>query len=88
MIRSTKSIWVSSMVVSILYEGVLATWLADWILSPHTARDNLLAANREGISSSLGYLAIYLAGDALKFVYQGSDNDGYRAKENSGKPSF
>jgi len=31
---------------------------------------------------------IYLSGDALRLVYQGSDDNGYRAKANSGKHSF
>ena len=52
----------SSVIVSILYEGVLTFWLADWILSTDTPRDDLISANREGIFSSLGYLAVYLAG--------------------------
>ena len=52
----------SSVVVSILYEGFLTFWLADWILATETPRDDLISANREGIFSSLGYLAVYLAG--------------------------
>ena len=55
--------WVGSVAVSILYEGVLTFWMADWILSTETPRENLISANREGIFSSLGYLAVYLAGN-------------------------
>ena len=49
--------------MSIAYEGFLTFWLADWILGSETPRDDLISANREGIFSSLGYLAVYLAGN-------------------------
>lgn len=56
-----KSIWTGSVVIAILYEGLLSFGMVDWILSD-APRDDLLSANREGLCSSLGYLAIYLAG--------------------------
>ena len=61
-IHETKTVWVTSLVIAVMYEGVLTFGLADWILSDTTPRDDLISANREGLSSSLGYLAIYLAG--------------------------
>ena len=61
-IKDTKAVWVSSVVVSILYEGLLTFGLAPWILATETPREDLISANREGIFSSLGYLAVYLAG--------------------------
>merc|ERR550519_3230219 len=74
-IDDTKTVWVSSVMVSILYEGVLTFWLADWILAADTPRDDLISANREGLFSSLGYLAVYLAGVSWGreiFRYNGS----------------
>jgi len=63
LVKETKMVWVVSVVVAVLYEGVLTFWFGEWILSA-APRDNLLAANREGLFSSVGYLAIYLAGVA------------------------
>ena len=65
----------SSVVVSILYEGLLNFGLADWILATETPREAFISANREGIFSSLGYLAVYLAGVSWGreiFRYNGS----------------
>jgi len=61
MVSETKSLWVMSIGIGVVYEGFLTFGLAEWILS-EAARDNLISANREGIASSLGYLALYLAG--------------------------
>ena len=63
LVRENKLVWVLAVLVAVLYEGVLTFWIGDWILSD-AARDSLLAANREGVFSSLGFLAIYLAGVA------------------------
>lgn len=63
LVKETKMVWVLSVVVAVLYEGVLTFWVGEWIVSD-APRDNLFAANREGIFSSIGYLAIYLAGVA------------------------
>jgi len=63
MIKETKMVWVLSVVVAVLYEGVLTFWVGEWIVS-NAPRDSLIAANREGVFSSIGYLAIYLAGVA------------------------
>ena len=64
MVSETKSLWVMSIGIGVVYEGFLTFGLAEWILS-EAARDNLISANREGIASSLGYLALYLAGNVL-----------------------
>lgn len=56
-------IWVLAVAVAVLYEGVLTFWAGEWIVSD-ASRDNLISANREGLFSSFGYLAIYLAGVA------------------------
>jgi len=63
LVKETKMVWVVSVVVAVLYEGVLTFWVGEWIVS-EAPRDNFISANREGIFSSLGYLAIYLAGVA------------------------
>ena len=62
MMTRTKTLWVTSLVIAVVYEGFLTFGLASWILSPDTPRDGVIEANREGLASSLGYLAIYLAG--------------------------
>jgi len=62
-VTATKMIWVLAVAVAVLYEGVLTFWAGEWIVSD-ASRDNLISANREGLFSSFGYLAIYLAGVA------------------------
>lgn len=44
-----------------VYEAVLKLGLEQWILSESTVRDGLISANREGIFSLLGYLALHYA---------------------------
>lgn len=56
-----KFTWLVSVVLAVFYEGILTFWLGDWIMSD-IPRTDLLTANREGLCSCLGYLAIYLAG--------------------------
>jgi len=56
-----RNVWVSSVVTAVLYEGILSFGYVDWILSD-APRDGLVAGNREGLFSTLGFLAIYLAG--------------------------
>ncbi len=52
--------------IAITQEMLLAsTGIALWILSPDTPRSDFVAANREGIFSLAGYVAIYLVGVAL-----------------------
>jgi len=63
LVKATKMIWVLAVAVAVLYEGVLTFWAGEWIVSD-AARDGLVSANREGLFSSFGYLAIYLAGVA------------------------
>jgi len=60
---SSKLTWVLSVVLAVFYEGLLTFWLGDWIMSD-VPRTDLLTANREGLCSSLGYVAIYVAGVA------------------------
>merc|ERR1719167_685750 len=62
-VEVTKKIWVMSVVVAVLYEGVLTFWLGEWIVSD-APREDLISTNREGLCSSIGYLSIYLAGVA------------------------
>jgi phosphatidylinositol glycan class W len=54
--------WVISVTLSICHEGALSTRLAEWALDDARPRDTFLEANREGIVSVPGYVAIYLAG--------------------------
>ena len=56
--------WPCALALSISYEAVLSSGLAEWILSEGTPRHDLLSANREGVFSVPGYAAIYLAGVA------------------------
>jgi len=56
-----KLTWVVSVVLVAFYEGILTLWLGDWIMSD-IPRTDLITANREGLFSCIGYLAIYLAG--------------------------
>lgn len=62
LVTSTKAVWVTSVAVAVMYEGLLTFYLADWILATDTPRDNIVNSNREGLFSALGYLSIYLAG--------------------------
>ena len=62
LVTSTKAVWVTSVAVAVMYEGLLTFYLADWIMDTDTLRDNIVNSNREGLFSALGYLSIYLAG--------------------------
>ena len=64
-VTSTKAVWVTSVAVAVMYEGLLTFYLADWILATDTPRDNIVNSNREGLFSALGYLSIYLAGERM-----------------------
>jgi len=57
----SKFTWLVSVVLAVFYEGILTFWLGDWIMSD-IPRSDLITANREGLCSCLGYLAIYMAG--------------------------
>jgi len=59
----SKLTWVLSVLLAVLYEGLLTFWLGDWIMSD-APRTDLITANREGLCSCLGYVAIYIAGVA------------------------
>lgn len=50
-----------SIVLLIVHEYVLYHGLQDWVFGD-SRRDSLLSANREGLSSSLGYVSMYLFG--------------------------
>merc|ERR1719445_1687558 len=47
--------------VAVAYEGPLAQGVQTWVLGD-APREGLIEANREGLTSSLGYLALHLAG--------------------------
>lgn len=49
----------SAAVLLYLHECLLQAGLSSWVFS-NVPRDNFLAANREGIASSLGYIALHL----------------------------
>lgn len=56
-----------SIIVMIVHEVLLCSVLQDWVFSD-TKRTNFINANREGISSSLGYVTLYLFAVYLKTV--------------------
>jgi len=56
-----RTVWVGSVVVAVIYEGILSFGAVDWILSDEP-RIGLIDSNKEGLCSVLGFLAIYLAG--------------------------
>ena len=56
--------WPCALLLSLCHEACLSVGLADWVLSEDTPRDSLISANREGLCSVPGYVAIYLAGVA------------------------
>lgn len=60
--------WLLALVVAGFYETWLQLGLKDYLIlgaDGSGSRTNLLDANREGVFSSLGYLAIYFAGVQL-----------------------
>lgn len=57
--------FLSSFLVLIVHEGLLYCGVQDWVFSD-APRDNLLSANREGVSSCLGYVSMYLFAANLK----------------------
>lgn len=56
-----------SLLVIILHEIQLFYGLETWVFS-NTIRDSIINANREGISSCLGYIALYLVAVHFKYV--------------------
>ncbi|XP_012552420.3 uncharacterized protein LOC105842722 [Bombyx mori] len=56
-----------SMFMLMLHEVLLYNGLQNWVFSDNP-RVSLLSANREGISSSLGYVALYLYGAHTKTI--------------------
>lgn len=56
-----------SILIGFAHEYLLATSLQAWVFS-EGPRDGLLDANREGISSCLGYVSLYLFGVYLKNI--------------------
>ncbi|CAO1304247.1 unnamed protein product [Diamesa serratosioi] len=57
----------ASIIILVLHETSLQLGLSDYIMSDSLPRDNLIAANREGIFSIPGYVALYLGS-----IYVGS----------------
>ncbi|KAJ9580798.1 hypothetical protein L9F63_024014 [Diploptera punctata] len=55
------NIFLLSVVVVSVHQGLLSSGLQDWVLSSQP-RDDFLSANREGIASCLGYVALYFIG--------------------------
>ena len=52
--------WLISVIIIVIYQTLLSSLgLADYILSDATGRLGFIAANREGICSCVGFLALY-----------------------------
>eukprot|EP00088_Acartia_fossae_P059827 TRINITY_DN7151_c0_g2_i10.p1 TRINITY_DN7151_c0_g2~~TRINITY_DN7151_c0_g2_i10.p1 ORF type:complete len:488 (-),score=77.63 TRINITY_DN7151_c0_g2_i10:639-2102(-) len=62
-ISDGRRLWIASVMLAVMYEGVLSFGVVDYILSDGP-RYGIIDENREGVSSLQGYLAIYLAGAA------------------------
>ncbi|XP_026750264.2 phosphatidylinositol-glycan biosynthesis class W protein-like [Galleria mellonella] len=56
-----------SIIVIVLHETALYVGLQDWVFGD-TPRINVLDANREGITSSLGYVSLYLFSAHIKVI--------------------
>jgi len=61
LLNDSRKAWLGSVAVAVAYEGLLAQGAQAWVLGD-TPRLGLIEANREGLMSSLGYLALHLAG--------------------------
>lgn len=64
-IRSVKNTFLFSIFILIIYEFILKIGLKDWIFSS-APRISFLSANREGISSLIGYEILYMWGILIK----------------------
>jgi hypothetical protein len=62
-VGSDYSVIISIVVIG-MHELMLCSGCQDWVLS-NEARQDFLSANREGIASLLGYIALYFAGISL-----------------------
>lgn len=58
-------------IILLVHEFILYLGVQEWVFSD-AERDTLLSANREGISSSLGYVSLYLFGAHVKNVLSSS----------------
>ena len=69
MIYSVVSVqysWIVSLILITIHQISLSSFgLAHYILSESTGRQGFVAANREGIFTCVGYLALYCAGIQL-----------------------
>lgn len=61
----TNKIFLFSLITLVFHELLLYIGLRDWVFSD-TPRINLITANREGISSCLGYVSLYLYAAYIK----------------------
>ncbi|XP_039764452.1 GPI-anchored wall transfer protein 1-like, partial [Pararge aegeria] len=75
-----NSLLLSFIVISI-HEFLLYQGLEAWVFSD-TLRSNLIDANKEGITSSLGYVALYLFAVKIKKVLNNKSVDRYNTFKN------
>lgn len=73
----SKKPFLSSMVTLVLHEYLLFNGLQDWVFSG-SPRISLIDANREGVTSSLGYVSLYLFGVHVRSML--NDNSNFRYK--------
>ncbi|CAG9784139.1 unnamed protein product [Diatraea saccharalis] len=72
----TKHALFASILLLVVHEYLLIIGLEKWVFGD-TLRTNIINANREGISSSLGYVTLYLFAAYLKSVLLDENNNRY-----------
>lgn len=73
-----KFVFLNAICLTLAYETLLQLFLKDWIFSDD--RSTLIAANKEGLVSTIGYIALYLF--ALYFSYNLKQTDSSYRKTN------
>ncbi|CRK98953.1 CLUMA_CG011954, isoform A [Clunio marinus] len=80
-LKTTDQIKYAALSVVILHETFLQLGLSNYILDDNITRDHLISANREGIFSIPGYVALYLASIYIGTLLKSDGRESMKARD-------